>query len=101
MKDYKPGDLVVYRKPKYSSDPGPRARDVDPSPMGEKYSYFVDKYWVVARPLAENRIEVRTRRGKLHALQLDHPHLRHAHWWEKLLLGRRFPKLSEADSSDA
>ena len=41
------GDWVIYRKPKRSTAPGSRARNVMPASGGESYSYTVDKYWIV------------------------------------------------------
>jgi len=88
------GDLVIYRMPKYSSHPGPRAVNVDAAPMGEAYRYEVDKFWVVEDIQAEsNHITLKTRRGKRHQIPTDDPHLRLAGFWERFLYKRRFPNL--------
>lgn len=42
---YSVGDLVVYRKSKRSTAPGPRAKNIQPATHGEEYGYSVDKYW--------------------------------------------------------
>jgi len=51
----KPGDVVVYRKHKHTTHPGPRARQVDPSSKGDYYTYVVDKFWVVGQVLGNGR----------------------------------------------
>ncbi len=91
----KPGDLVVYRMTKRSTRPGPRARLVEPAPHGEQYSYVVDKFWVVAESRDDNKVLLRTRRGKEHLLNADSTNLRMATWWERLLFGHRFPRLEK------
>ena len=75
---FKPGDWVIYRKPKFSLRPGPHARDVYPTPRGDYYSYRVDKYWTVVAVEADQLIVVCTRRGKQLTLTLDDPALRPA-----------------------
>lgn len=91
------GDPVVFRKTKVSSRPGPRARDIHPSPNGEAYSYQVDKFWVVLES-NEARVVVGTRRGKRLVLDPHDPQLRRARWWEHLLWGQKFPTLDQATS---
>ena len=88
---YRPGDLVVYRKQKLSAHPGPRAREVDPSPRGETYSYCVDKFWMVVDSLGD-QVVVTTRRGKRHLLDATNRRLRRAGWWEMLFYRHRFPE---------
>ena len=88
---FKPGDWVIYRKPKFSLRPGPHARDVYPTPRGDYYSYRVDKYWTVVAVEADQLIVVCTRRGKQLTLTLDDPALRRARWWERVLFRHRFP----------
>jgi hypothetical protein len=90
---FRPGDCVVYRKQKLSTHPGPHARDIDPAPNGDTYSYAVDKFYRVISVQPDHRIVVRTRKGREHTLAADDPALRRAHWWERLLLGHRFPPL--------
>lgn len=41
------GDWVIYRKQKRSESPGPRAEYVHLDEHGERYSYLVDKYWII------------------------------------------------------
>ena len=88
---FKPGDRVVYRKSKYSVCPGPHARDIQPTPRGDYYSYHVDKYWTVIAVQPDHMVVVCTRRGKQLTLPLDDPALRRARWWERFLFRNRFP----------
>ncbi len=92
LRTFREGDLVVYRKEKWSVRPGPRAQGVIPAPNGDEYHYFVKKYWVVVGEKETNAVEVMTRRGKKHVLSCQDPNLRPASWWEKWLLRTRFPK---------
>ncbi len=85
------GDLVVYRKLKCTPRPGPRAADLSPSPHGEDYVYYVDKFWVV-EDCDDDTIVVLTRRGKRHYLQRDDPRLRRPSLWERIRYGAHFPK---------
>lgn len=91
---FRRGDWVVFRVEKRSQQPGPRAREVEPEPMGEDYHYFVDKYWVVEAVTSDDRVAVRTRRGKRHVLSARHRNLRFARWWERMFLAARFPDLN-------
>ncbi|MEX0716209.1 MAG: hypothetical protein WD066_06475 [Planctomycetaceae bacterium] len=99
MSAYKPGDPVVYRKSKFSNHPGPRAKSIDPAPRGETYSYVVDKFWTVAGVTEDERLLLRTRRGKEHVVNPGDPNLRHARWWERLFCAHRFPGNSTAGAS--
>ena len=63
---FRQGDWVVYRRLKFTTHPGHRAHDVDASAHGDYYSYFVDKFWVVAEVLADHQLLLKTRRGKTH-----------------------------------
>jgi hypothetical protein len=96
---WKPGDWAIYRKQKQSASPGPRAENVHPATAGETYSYVVDKHWVVDAVLDDGRLQLRTRRGKLHVVAADDPRLRRATWWERWLLADRFRSI-EALSDD-
>jgi len=96
-RSYQRGDTVVFRKTKVSTRPGPRARDIHPSPRGEQYSYHVDKFWVVLES-SEAQLVVGTRRGKRLVLDPLDPQLRRARWWEHLLWGQKFPTLAQASS---
>ena len=100
MKDrtYKPGDWVIYRKPKRSTRPGPRAMSVSPAERGEDYTYFVDKFWLVVDALGDEVI-VQTRRGKRHVLDVANRNLRRAGWWDLLRNRHRFPQASIASPS--
>lgn len=86
-----PGDWVVFSAPKHGAHPGPRAKDIRPERCGEGYLYVVDKFWVVSEA-RETQVVLKTRRGKVHVVDRDDPHLRLASWWERLVCRQRFPK---------
>lgn len=88
------GDRVIYTRDKYSNRPGPRAKNVSPTPHGETYAYQVDKFWVVNEFLPDGSIVLQTRRGKNHVVSSDDPRLRKASWWERLIYSSRFPEVS-------
>ena len=98
---YSPGDWVIYRKSKRSAAPGPRAQEVVASQKGEKYSYVVDKFWIVDAVLPGNQLRLRTRRGKVHQLSADDPNLRPANWLNRLLYRNRFREIPPAKSAAA
>lgn len=99
QRNYQAGDWVVYRKTKYSTQPGPRAQNISPSQHGEKYAYTVDKYWVVADVLGDGRLVLHTRRGKEHTVSADDPGLHRARWWERLLYRSRFASVLENEKA--
>jgi len=88
---FRPGDVVVYRKQKSSAVPGPHAKGVWPAANGDTYSYFVDKFWRVVEVGSDDTIIVSTRKGKRHTIPAGDPNLRRVHWWERLLFKSRFP----------
>ena len=92
----KVGDPVIYRKPKSSTRPGPRARQVYPLEHGESYHYVVDKFWKVI-DIDEEGVEVVTRRGKKHRLEKDDPNLYKAHFLRYLLFRKRFPDIQAVE----
>ena len=94
-REYRPGDPVIFRVTKQSTDPGPRAVDVHPAAAGETYSYQVDKYWTVSDVLPDGQLNLVTRRGKQRSVSVLDFRLRHARWWEKWIYRDRFPKLAE------
>lgn len=87
---FHPNDWVVYTREKYSLSPGPRAKNIEPSPHGEMYSYQVDKYWIV-RSVEGGELILETRRGKRHALPWNDSRLRKASVWERWFFSNRFP----------
>ncbi len=99
-KGYRPGDYVIYRKTKFSSQPGPRATDVRPSPNGDNYSYIVDKFWVVQHVADDGTLTLQTRRGKTHCVAPDDPLLRRANFFERWRYRDRFT-FSEAIEDDS
>ncbi len=84
------GDWVIYRKPKHSTKPGPRARDIKPTRYGEDYTYFVTKFWIVEDVLEDGRLRVRTRRGKTHLLDAADRNLRRVPRWQRWLYRKWF-----------
>ena len=90
-----PGDWVVYRKSKRSTSPGPRAEHVVAAPKGETYTYVVDKFWVVESVLPENRLLLRTAKGKAHTIDIRDPSLRKPSWIQRLLWRNRFREAEE------
>ncbi len=94
--DWSAGDWVIYRKPKRSAAPGPRARNVMPATSGESYSYMVDKYWVVKELLGDDHLLLQTRRGKQHEVAVDDPCLRKPRLWERWLLRNRFRAVEDS-----
>jgi hypothetical protein len=90
---FRSGDVVVYLKQKSTLHPGPRAKDIQPAPHGDYYTYEVEKLWRVIEVLPDNTLVVRTRKGKQHTIPADDPNLRRAHWWKMLLYWRRLPPL--------
>jgi hypothetical protein len=89
---FRPGDVVVYRKQKSSVRPGAHAKEIQPAPHGDTYSYAVEKFWRVVAVQPDNTLVVRTRKRKQHTIAADDPNLRRAHWWERLLFWHRFPE---------
>lgn len=86
-----PGDFLIYRKPKVSPRPGPRARNVHPAENGDDYYYEVDKFWTVSDVLDDGRLVAVTRTGKRLYLTPRDERLRKAGWLERLRFRRRFP----------
>ena len=88
---FQPGDLVIYTVSKQGLHPGPGARDIQPVPNGEDYTYVVDKYWMVQGFSDSGRIIIVTRRGKTREGTAGAPLLRKATWWQRLRYRERFP----------
>ncbi|MCG8344605.1 MAG: hypothetical protein MI685_05520 [Chlorobiales bacterium] len=87
------GDPVIYRKPKNSPRPGPRARQVYPLEHGETYHYVVDKFWKVIGVNDDDTVDVVTRTGKMHRLEKNDPNLYKARFIKYLFFRKRFPDL--------
>lgn len=87
---FKVNDWVVCTREKHSLSPGPRAKNISPSPHGEMYSYEVDKYWIV-REITDDTLVLETRTGKKHELPKSDRRLRHPTWWERFFYADRFP----------
>lgn len=89
------GDIVVYRKKKVSTNPSPRAYDLQLCGPGGAYKYCIDKYWTVESVLRDGWVVVTTRTQKHHYLRADDPNLRKAGLIVRLRYGKRFPELPE------
>jgi hypothetical protein len=89
---FSPGDIVIYRKLKCTTHPGPRATHVTPAPRGEDYVYHVDKFWIVVEEQDDETLVVLTRRGKRHCVRRDDPKLRRPSLWERIRYGYQFPR---------
>lgn len=87
---FKINDWVVCTRQKHGMSPGPRAKNITPSPHGDLYSYEVDKYWIVREVLPESLL-VETRTGKVREVPKNDRRLRHPTWWERLFYADRFP----------
>jgi len=96
---FSPNDWVVYTREKHSLSPGPRAKNISPSPHGEMYSYEVDKYWVV-REVKDGELVLETRRGKQHSMPIHDSRLRKANLWERLFFANRFPSKTPDRGTD-
>jgi hypothetical protein len=86
------GDPVIFTATKRGTHPGPRAKEIYPEPHGDAYIYAIDKYWTVRETNGEQVVLV-TRRGKIHHVDANDPHLHRASWWQRLIYRKRFPKL--------
>lgn len=89
------GDPVVFRMTKFSTDPGPRAVEVQPARSGETYSYVVDKFWVVGEIAPDQALILVTRRGKQHRVDPHDLRLRPANLWERWFYRQRFPSVDQ------
>lgn len=96
--EFQPGDWVVYHKTKWSTDPGPRAQNVQPASGGDQYVYNVDKYWVVSEVRPDGSLVLITRRGKQHVLDSDLPSLRKANWIERFRYRSRFEAVEQKNA---
>jgi len=91
--ELEPGDFLIYRKPKVSPHPGPRARNVQAAENGDNYYYEVDKFWTVADVLEDGRLVAITRTGKQVYLTPEDERLRKAGLMARILFRRRFPSI--------
>ncbi len=90
---FKAGDLVVFRRRKHTTHPGRRVQDVEATAHGDLYSYFVEKSWIVERVQADEKLLLKTRRGKTHVVDPVDANLRHASLWDRLRYRTRFAEL--------
>ena len=69
--------------------------------MGDDYSYLVDKVWMVAEVLPDNKLRLVTRRGKYRVVVADDLLLHKAGWWQRFRNRGRFPALELLQASSA
>ncbi len=98
-RQFKPGDSVVYRKSKQTTHPGPRAQSIRAARKGDRYSYCVDKFWVVRQVLANGKLLVETRRGKTHVLDPSDPNLRRPTLLQRFRFRDRFAQLQRTQAA--
>ena len=98
--DWQPGQWVIYRKSKQSSAPGPRAASVQAHAKGDRYSYVVDKFWVVDEVKDDGELNLKTARGKTQSVNSDDPNLRKPTILERFLWRDRFQRV-EARRDDS
>lgn len=90
------GDWLIYRKPKQSPSPGPRAQNVMAATKGENYIYTVDKYWIVTEILDDGQLVAQTMRGKQHRIPANAAQIRKPRFWERWLLRDRFQQIERS-----
>ncbi len=93
---FKTGDWIIYRKWKYTTHPGQRAREVRAAHKGDYYTYVVEKFWVVRRVSPNGELLVETRTGKCHRLKDSDLNLRRPTLWQRMRYRRRFFQLQRA-----
>ena len=84
------GDFVIYHKWKASTHPSPRAKKVDPARHGDTYSYMIEKFWKVIQVFDDETIEIETRRGKRHRINIHDKDYRKANILDRLFHRNRF-----------
>ena len=97
QRTYQPGDRVVYRRMKHKTHPSRRARGIHPALNGDDYSYYVEKFWVVLDVLENDRVLLRTPRGRQHIVSVDDPKLRYANWIERIRYRANFLRSEAKD----
>ena len=98
LRRFRRGDVVVVARQKFSTSPGPRAREVSPATSGDSYSYIVDKYWLV-KSCDDGELRLLTRTGKEHVIPADDFRVRKPTIWERLFARSRFPSLELLEDS--
>ena len=101
LRRFRRGDVVVVARQKYSTSPGPRAREVSPATSGDSYSYIVDKFWIV-ESCENGELRLLTRTGKAHVIAEGDFRVRKPTLWERLFSRDKFPsrELLESHSSE-
>lgn len=101
MNKIQPGDFVIYRKSKQSTQPSPRAENIHPARNGDNYLYTIDKFWVVEEVREDGTVVAATRRGKRNEIHSDDPLLKRANLIERFLYRSRFASILEGQSAVA
>jgi len=94
---FRAGDFVVFRRIKHTTHPGRRAQDIEATPHGDLYNYFIEKSWIVQQVQIDGRLLLKTRRGKSHVVDPRDSNLRHATLWDRLRYRTRFAELRTGD----
>lgn len=100
LRRFRRGDVVVVARQKYSTSPGPRAREVSPATSGDSYSYIVDKFWIV-ESCENGELRLLTRTGKAHVIAENDFRVRKPTLWERLFVKHKFPSQELLRSSDS
>jgi len=98
-RSFQPGDRVVYRKPKHTTHPGRRAKEIQPTPKGDYYAYVVDKFWIVRKVLANGSLLLETRRGKTHVVDANDPNLRRSTMLDRIRYRSRLAQFRQGNSA--
>ena len=100
LRRFRRGDVVVVARQKYSTSPGPRAREVSPATSGDSYSYIVDKFWIV-ESCENGELRLLTRTGKAHVIAENDFRVRKPTLWERLFSRDKFPSREVLDSDSS
>lgn len=96
---FAPGDWVIFQKTKFSTQPGPRAKNIHPARLGDQYTYTVEKYWIVSEVREDGTLLLKTRTGKTNVLPESDPRLRKPGFWERQKYRSRFESIEENSSA--
>lgn len=90
-----PGDWVIFQKTKFSTHPGPRAKNIHPARLGDQYTYTVEKFWVVEEVREDGTLLLKTRTGKTNVLPESDRRLRKPNFWERRKYRNRFEAIDK------
>jgi hypothetical protein len=95
-----PGDWVIFQKTKFSTHPGPRAKNIHPARLGDMYTYTVEKFWIVAEVREDGTLLLKTRTGKTNLLPGTDQRLRKPTFWERQKYRLRFEAIGKQVATD-